>query len=355
MTSRITLTTTATVLSVLDPVRVYQDFATLDLVSHGRDEIIAGRSAFAEPFALFGEDIAQLDDLYAEKLDLLLRLRGEDRVTWTHRVGGTAFRLWLRVPARSEPLPRWARKPHQRSVHLGRARRLRKGTRGVGSKRLEKVTHKTPPCLRRSVPRASHHTSVGHQDQRHVLVREILTQPAGSLCPVKKFGQSTGAAVTLRLEGLRGRKCQGEHIGEATVVGLHLADPLNETAEAMPRIGIGQRVVDGGRISTHLVGEHRPHQVVTGWETAEKGGHAHTGAAGDLVGGSIQALLSEHLAGCAEHPLPVPLGISPQSRPRGRSLRVGDVPHIRTLPDIWNSRSTYRLSADDGHPMQCRK
>src|SRR5215213_5218765 len=85
-TRRITLTTTATVLSVLDPVRVFQDFATLDLVSHGRAEIIAGRSAFAEPFALFGEDIGQLDDLFAEKLDdLLLRLRNEDRVTWTGR------------------------------------------------------------------------------------------------------------------------------------------------------------------------------------------------------------------------------------------------------------------------------
>jgi alkanesulfonate monooxygenase SsuD/methylene tetrahydromethanopterin reductase-like flavin-dependent oxidoreductase (luciferase family) len=84
-TRRITLTTTATVLSVLDPVRVFQDFATLDLVSHGRAEIIAGRSAFAEPFALFGEDIGQLDDLFAEKLDLLLRLRDEDRVTWSGR------------------------------------------------------------------------------------------------------------------------------------------------------------------------------------------------------------------------------------------------------------------------------
>jgi alkanesulfonate monooxygenase SsuD/methylene tetrahydromethanopterin reductase-like flavin-dependent oxidoreductase (luciferase family) len=84
-TSRITLTTTATVLSVLDPVRVHQDFATLDLVSHGRAEVIAGRSAFAEPFTLFGEDISQLDDLFAEKLELLLRLRNEDRVTWTGR------------------------------------------------------------------------------------------------------------------------------------------------------------------------------------------------------------------------------------------------------------------------------
>jgi alkanesulfonate monooxygenase SsuD/methylene tetrahydromethanopterin reductase-like flavin-dependent oxidoreductase (luciferase family) len=64
---------------------VYQDFATLDLVSHGRAEVIAGRSAFAEPFTLFGEDISQLDDLFAEKLELLLRLRNEDRVTWTGR------------------------------------------------------------------------------------------------------------------------------------------------------------------------------------------------------------------------------------------------------------------------------
>ena len=84
-TTRIKLTTTATVLSVLDPVRVYQDFATLDLISHGRAEIIAGRSAFAEPFPLFGEDITQLDDLYAEKLGLLLRLRDEDTVTWSGR------------------------------------------------------------------------------------------------------------------------------------------------------------------------------------------------------------------------------------------------------------------------------
>ncbi|MEZ2388515.1 LLM class flavin-dependent oxidoreductase [bacterium RCC_150] len=84
-TSRIRLTTTATVLSVLDPVRVYQDFATLDLISHRRAEVIAGRSAFVEPFALFGEDINQRDDLFAEKLDLLLKIRNEDPVTWSGR------------------------------------------------------------------------------------------------------------------------------------------------------------------------------------------------------------------------------------------------------------------------------
>ena len=97
-TTRIKLTTTATVLSVLDPVRVYQDFATLDLISHGRAEIIAGRSAFAEPFPLFGEDITQLDDLYAEKLGLLLRLRDEDTVTWSGR-----FRPPLRDAAVNPP------------------------------------------------------------------------------------------------------------------------------------------------------------------------------------------------------------------------------------------------------------
>ena len=73
-TRDVRITSAVTVLSVLDPVRVYQDFAQLDLVSNGRAEIIAGRSAFAEPFALFGHRVDDYDDLYAEKLDLLLRL-----------------------------------------------------------------------------------------------------------------------------------------------------------------------------------------------------------------------------------------------------------------------------------------
>lgn len=105
-TRRIRLTTTATVLSVLDPVRVYQDFATLDLLSHGRAEIVAGRSAFVEPFALFGEDMARFDDLYEEKLDLLLRIRDEERVTWSGR-----FRPALRdtpvSPRATGRLPVW--------------------------------------------------------------------------------------------------------------------------------------------------------------------------------------------------------------------------------------------------------
>jgi alkanesulfonate monooxygenase SsuD/methylene tetrahydromethanopterin reductase-like flavin-dependent oxidoreductase (luciferase family) len=85
-TSRIRLTSGVTVLPVLDPVRVYQDFATLDLISHGRAEVIAGRSAFVEPFLLFGEDINNLDELFGEKLDLLLKLRNEDPITWSGKV-----------------------------------------------------------------------------------------------------------------------------------------------------------------------------------------------------------------------------------------------------------------------------
>src|SRR3954465_8803163 len=73
------------VLSALDPVRVYQDFAQLGLLSHGRAEIIAGRSAFAEPFALFGAPINEYDALFTEKLDLLLRLREHDQLTWSGR------------------------------------------------------------------------------------------------------------------------------------------------------------------------------------------------------------------------------------------------------------------------------
>lgn len=82
-TSSITLTSAVSVLSVLDPVRLYQDFAQLDLVSGGRAEITAGRSAYAEPFAIFGVDQQRYDDVFTEKLDLLLRLTAEPDITWS--------------------------------------------------------------------------------------------------------------------------------------------------------------------------------------------------------------------------------------------------------------------------------
>ena len=84
-TTRIRLTSAVTVLSTLDPVRVFQDFATVDLLSAGRAEIIAGRGAFTESFPLFGADIANYDALFAENLDLLLKLNESERVTWHGR------------------------------------------------------------------------------------------------------------------------------------------------------------------------------------------------------------------------------------------------------------------------------
>lgn len=82
-TKSIRLSTAVTVLSSDDPVRVFQNFATLDLLSQGRAEIMAGRGSFIESFPLFGYDLYDYDALFAEKLDLLLKLRESERVTWS--------------------------------------------------------------------------------------------------------------------------------------------------------------------------------------------------------------------------------------------------------------------------------
>src|SRR5882762_4880351 len=80
-TERIRLSSAVTVLSSDDPVRVFQDFAEVDLLSGGRAEIMAGRGSFTESFPLFGYDLEDYDELYAEKLELLLALRANERVT----------------------------------------------------------------------------------------------------------------------------------------------------------------------------------------------------------------------------------------------------------------------------------
>ena len=82
-TERIKLTSAVTVLSAADPVRVFQQYATLDLVSKGRAEMVVGRGSFTESFPLFGLDFNDYDALFAEKLELLLKLRSEERVTWS--------------------------------------------------------------------------------------------------------------------------------------------------------------------------------------------------------------------------------------------------------------------------------
>lgn len=84
-TQKIRLTSAVTVLSAADPVRVFQQLATLDLISKGRAEIIVGRGSFGEAFPLFGLDTNAYDDLFAEKLDLFLQLREQTNITWAGR------------------------------------------------------------------------------------------------------------------------------------------------------------------------------------------------------------------------------------------------------------------------------
>src|SRR6187402_3308755 len=82
VTKQIKLTSAVTVLSSDDPVRVYQDFATVDLLSGGRAEIMAGRGSFIESFPLFGYDLNDYDTLFTEKLELLLEINKQERVSW---------------------------------------------------------------------------------------------------------------------------------------------------------------------------------------------------------------------------------------------------------------------------------
>ncbi|MDE1154531.1 MAG: LLM class flavin-dependent oxidoreductase [Acidobacteriaceae bacterium] len=81
-TEKIRLASAVTVLSSDDPIRIFQDFATIDLISNGRAEIVVGRGSFIESYPLFGFDLNQYDELFAEKLDLLLELRTQTKVYW---------------------------------------------------------------------------------------------------------------------------------------------------------------------------------------------------------------------------------------------------------------------------------
>ena len=106
-TRRIRLTSAVTVLSAADPVRVFQEFATLDLLSQGRAEIVAGRGSFIEAFPLFGFELEDYDSLFAEKLDLLLNIRENTHVRWSgkHRAALTGQGVYPR-PLQN-PLPVW--------------------------------------------------------------------------------------------------------------------------------------------------------------------------------------------------------------------------------------------------------
>ena len=106
-TSTIRLTTAVSVLSSDDPVRVFQEFATLDLVSSGRAEIMAGRGSFIESFPLFGYDLSDYDELFAEKLDLLLAIRDNEVVTWSGTFRAPLTNQAIYPRPEQDPLPIW--------------------------------------------------------------------------------------------------------------------------------------------------------------------------------------------------------------------------------------------------------
>lgn len=106
-TKWIRLTSAVTVLSSADPVRVFQDFATLDAISNGRAEIMAGRGSFIESFPLFGYDLNHYDELFEEKLELLLRIRESEKVTWQGKHRPAIRNLGVYPRPVQNPLPVW--------------------------------------------------------------------------------------------------------------------------------------------------------------------------------------------------------------------------------------------------------
>ena len=168
-TKRIKLTSAVTVLSSDDPVRVFQQFATLDLLSSGRAEIMAGRGSFIESFPLFGYDLDDYDELFAEKLDLLLahpRQRKSELVGQSARADQRPRRLSPPVPGQTADLDR-----DRRHAAIRRARRRARSAAGAGHHRRRAgalraaVRHSTerprggPAAIRRRSPPASTFTA----------------------------------------------------------------------------------------------------------------------------------------------------------------------------------------------------
>lgn len=106
-TKNIRLTSAVTVLSAADPVRVFQNFATLDLISKGRAEIVAGRGSFTEAFPLFGLNLQDYDQLFTEKLDLLLHIRDHEYVTWSGKFRPPLHNQPIYPRPLQDPLPIW--------------------------------------------------------------------------------------------------------------------------------------------------------------------------------------------------------------------------------------------------------
>jgi len=106
-TQRIRLTSAVTVLSAADPVRVFQNFATLDLISKGRAEMVVGRGSSIEAFPLFGFSLDDYDELFIEKLDLLLKIRDSESVTWSGKFRPSLRNLPVYPRPMQDPLPFW--------------------------------------------------------------------------------------------------------------------------------------------------------------------------------------------------------------------------------------------------------
>jgi alkanesulfonate monooxygenase SsuD/methylene tetrahydromethanopterin reductase-like flavin-dependent oxidoreductase (luciferase family) len=106
-TKRIILTSAVTVLSAADPVRVFQNFATLDLISQGRAEMVVGRGSFTEAFPLFGLNLHHYDELFSEKLDLLLNIQNNEHVTWSGKFRSALNNQPIYPRPLQNPLPIW--------------------------------------------------------------------------------------------------------------------------------------------------------------------------------------------------------------------------------------------------------
>ncbi len=106
-TRRIRLTSAVTVLSAADPVRVFQNFATLDLISKGRAEMVVGRGSFIESFPLFGLNLQDYDELFSEKLDLLLNIRENELVTWSGKFRPALKNQAIYPRPLQNPIPIW--------------------------------------------------------------------------------------------------------------------------------------------------------------------------------------------------------------------------------------------------------
>ncbi|HEV3324673.1 MAG TPA: LLM class flavin-dependent oxidoreductase [Puia sp.] len=106
-TKRIRLTSAVTVLSAADPVRVFQNFATLDLISRGRAEMVVGRGSFIDAFPLFGYNLEDYDELFAEKLELLLKIRQSEFVTWSGKFRSALDHQPIYPRPMQNPIPVW--------------------------------------------------------------------------------------------------------------------------------------------------------------------------------------------------------------------------------------------------------